>query len=224
MHMVLDEAFVLEAPAPQRVVVFAAGAGGNPVRHAGLLESLAERGCTVLAPHAERMMGAEPDKEKLHARERALRACLGHAAALGLPVAAVGHSIGAALLLGLAGGQMWMRGGERLGIGADERIRKLVLMTPAMDFFRAPGALDAVRTPVQVWAGLADVMTPPAQVEFLEKALCSRTGLDVRYVAGAGHFSFMNELPPGVTDPLPDRTAFLDHLAAEVGAFVARQD
>jgi hypothetical protein len=42
----------------------------------------------------------------------------------------------------------------------------------------------------------------------------------MRVVEGAGHFSFMNELPPQMTDPLPNRDAFLADLADSVGRFV----
>jgi len=45
---------VLEAAAPVRTVLFAVGAGGDPKRHLPLLTSLAERSCTVVAPHFER--------------------------------------------------------------------------------------------------------------------------------------------------------------------------
>jgi len=44
---------VLEAATPVRTVLFAVGAGGDPKRHLPLLTSLAERNCTVVAPHFE---------------------------------------------------------------------------------------------------------------------------------------------------------------------------
>ena len=52
-------------------------------------------------------------------------------------------SIGATMLLGLAGGEAWMRSGQRLGIAADKRLDRLALLTPATAFFQAPGALRA---------------------------------------------------------------------------------
>ncbi len=36
-------------------VLFAVGAGGNPERHATLLDTLAAEGCFVIAPHFERL-------------------------------------------------------------------------------------------------------------------------------------------------------------------------
>jgi len=44
--------------------------------------------------------------------------------------------------------------------------------------------------------------------------------VEVNIVEGASHFSFMNELPPQMTDPLPNRDAFLANLAAELCGFV----
>jgi len=46
---------VLEAAGARRMVLFAVGGGGNPERHLPLLTSLAEHGCTVVAPHFERL-------------------------------------------------------------------------------------------------------------------------------------------------------------------------
>jgi pimeloyl-ACP methyl ester carboxylesterase len=138
---------------------------------------------------------------------------------LGSTVVGVGHSIGATVLLALAGGQLWMRPGDRLHIGRDERLRKLVLLAPAIDFFRAPGALDDVRTPILAWAGTKDPITPPSQAEFLKHALQRRMPVNVHVEDGAGHFSFMNVLPPNVVDPLADRDAFLARLTSSVLSF-----
>jgi alpha-beta hydrolase superfamily lysophospholipase len=211
---------LVPAPKPSQVLLFAVGAGGNPARHAPLFDSLARQGCTVIAPHFERLTGPAPGADELNARADGLRRCLDRAAGMGHPLAAIGHSIGAALLLGLAGGRMWTRSGELLDTGTDRRIAKLVAITPAMDFFRAPGALDALQIPVQAWAGMKDTITPPEQTAFLENALPSRVTRDVRYIAEAGHFSFMDELPPQVSDPMQGRETFLKHFAEEVGAFL----
>jgi fermentation-respiration switch protein FrsA (DUF1100 family) len=95
-----------------------------------------------------------------------------------------------------------------------------VLLAPATDFFLPPGALDAVRTPVLAWVGTQDLITPPLQTERLKQALEGRAPVDEHIIAGAGHFSFMNQLPPNVTDTLPDRDAFLADLAAAVARFI----
>ena len=211
---------LLEAPAPRRIVLFSVGAGGNPERHLPLLERLAEHGCTVIAPYFDRLLSPTTSEDDLLLRARRLRASLDHAAKGGVPVAGVGHSIGAAMLLALAGARVWMRNGNRLTIEPDPRIDRLALLAPATEFFSAPGALDAVTTPILAWAGGADVVTPPAQAQRLERELGSRIAVDVRVTPGADHFSFMNALPPTVL-ALPNRDALLAEVAREVCRFVA---
>ena len=216
-----DETFtvsVFTALESSRTVLFAVGAGGNPRRHIPLLNVLVERGCTVVAPHFERMTSQIVSAPDLALRIRRLRRALDYASCLKLPIGAIGHSIGSAILIGLAGGQMWMHDGKRLDCKADRRIKRMVVLTPAIDFFKTPGALDEVRTPMQAWAGSRDSITPPSQTLFLKNALGSL--VDARFIEGAGHFSFMNDLPPNVVDTLEDREAFLAHLALEVGKFL----
>lgn len=212
---------VLEAATPFRVVLFGVGGGGDPERHLPLLMCLAERGCTVVAPHFERLMSPVVTDSDLLLRARRLRLALDAFARPGIMVAGVGHSIGATTLLALAGGQVWMRPGHCLSITPDGRLDRLALMTPATGFFQAPGALDAVATPILAWAGTNDTITPPAQAEFLKHALGPRVPIEVRLVPGAGHFSFLNKPPPGIVEPLADREAFLSSLAIDICHFVA---
>ncbi|MFP2959416.1 alpha/beta hydrolase [Myxococcus sp. 1LA] len=215
----LFDVLVLDAPRPGRTVLFAVGGGGSPERHLPLLTSLMEHGCTVVAPYFERLT-LTPTEGDLLLRARRLRIALDAVATPGIPVVGVGHSIGTTMLLAFAGGQPWMRAGQRLGIEADPRLERLVLLGPATGYFQAPGALSAVRTPILAWAGANDMITPPAQAELLKKALGAQVPLDLRVVEGAGHFSFMHTPPPQATDSLPNREAFLAILTPEVCRFV----
>jgi len=211
---------VLEAPEPSRVVLFAVGGGGDPGRHLPLLLYLAACGCTVVAPHCERLMSASVSEGDLLSRARRLRLALDAFALPGLLVAGVGHSIGTTMLLALAGGQAWMRAGQCLPIATDSRLGKLALMAPATGYFQAPGALDGVAAPILAWAGSHDTITPPTQAQFLEQSLGTRVPVEVRVVQGAGHFSFMNHPPPNTADSLPNREALLTELAREICQFV----
>lgn len=217
------QASIFPAQNPSHVLVFAAGSGGQPGRHAGLLQALAGHGLTVVAPHFERLTGPFPSETDLLRRTAVLRACVDHAAALQAPVVAAGHSIGATVLLALAGAQLWMSTGKRLQVEPDPRIGRIVMLAPPTDFFRGPFALDAVQISVQLWAGLQDNITPPGQARFLAETLPARAAVDARYVDGAGHFSFMNELPPTVSDTLPDRPGFLGRLASDMATFLRSQ-
>jgi pimeloyl-ACP methyl ester carboxylesterase len=213
---------LFEAAAPSAAVLFAVGGGGNPERHLPLLMSLQERGCTVAAPYFERLVTPVPTEADLLIRARRLHLALAQIAQPRLPTTGVGHSIGATMLLALAGGQAWMRDRTRLDIASEPRLARLVLMAPATDFFRAPGALEAVGLPIQVWAAAKDVITPPAQAEFLRQALADRVAIDLHVVEDADHFSFINVRPPQTSESLPNREAFLAELAANVIRFVAR--
>lgn len=215
------EAMLVRAVAPSRIVLFAVGSGGNPERHLPLLTSLAEQGATVVAPYFERLSTARPAGAELELRARRLRIALDSLANGPLPVMGVGHSIGSTLLIALAGGQLWLGPGQLVPVPTDARFDRLVLMTPPTGFFQAPGALDDVTTPIQVWAGAHDQITPPMQIEFLRQALGERVYVDVRVDEKAGHFTFMNTLPPQTNDPHPNREAFLAKLAVEIQDFLA---
>jgi pimeloyl-ACP methyl ester carboxylesterase len=124
------------------------------------------------------------------------------------------------MLLALAGAQAWTRARQCIAITPDKRFDRLVLLAPATDFFRVPGALKGVRLPIIAWAGTKDEITPPAQAEFLNDVIDAPTQVEVHVVEGAGHFTFMNNPPPQTTDPLPNRDAFLADLAATMCRFI----
>ena len=211
---------IFGAENPSSTVLFSVGSGGNPERHLPLLISLAENGYKVVAPHFERLVTSRPTKEELLLRARRLRLALDFAACPELPVYGIGHSIGATMLLALSGGQLWLGPQQPLAITPDERIRRLILMAPPTDFFEAPEALAQVHTPIQAWVGTNDLITPPAQAESLKQHLGEL--VDLRIVEGAGHFSFMNTLPPQIEDSLHEREIFLERLTTEILHFLSR--
>ncbi len=56
----------------------------------------------------------------------------------------------------------------------------------------------------------------------LKEALGARVPVELRVREGAGHFSFMHDPPPGTTEPLADRDAFLAEVTAAACRFVTR--
>ena len=212
---------VLQAAATARCVLFAAGRGGNPMRHLGLLQTLAADGALVIAPHFEMLASPIPTKAELMERGRRLTSAMNRYCPPDMAISGVGHSIGAVVLLVLAGAEASTLAGESLAFKADRSFEKLALFTPPTDFFRRPRALASIDIPMQVWAGGQDTVTPPAQARFLEEALEDQAPVDVHVVEDAGHFTFMDELPPHVTDPHPDRGAFLRSLGEDVSRFLA---
>lgn len=206
-----------------RIVLFAVGGGGDPARHLPLLRSFAELGCTVVAPHFDRLLSPCPTEPELLLRARRLRLSLDSVAGPNAIAAGVGHSIGATMLLALAGGKPWMRSGVPLSIAPDPRIDRLALLAPATDFYRAPEALDGVGLPILAWAGAEDAITPVPHCQVLRDEIGDRAPVDLRVTEGADHFSFMDQPPPRSTELLPHRGAFLAELASELCKFVIRR-
>jgi pimeloyl-ACP methyl ester carboxylesterase len=216
------EVSVLDATAPQRVVLFAVGGGGDPQRHRPLLEALAADGSSVVAAHSPRLQSPRPTADALVQRARRLALALEALPGRELPVVGVGHSIGAAMLLALAGGQLWLDAAGPLSLPRITRLSRVALLAPATDFFRAPAALDAVRAPILAWAGGRDSITPAAQSLYVQEAL-GRDLVEVRVTDDAGHFSFMHTPPPAPywSETLPDRDAFLSEMCGHICRFVA---
>lgn len=213
---------VHHAPANARLVLFAAGAGGLPERYSTLLNTLATAGCTVVAPHFERLASPFPTDEELRLRARRLSLALEAFSQPGTVVTGVGHSIGASTLLALSGAQMWLGPGRQVAIEPDARLSRLALLTAPLGFFQAPGALDAVCVPLQVWAGSEDTITLASQAQWLAQVLEERLPVDLRIASGAGHFSFMDMPPPHAVETVPDKAAFLQDYSREVCSFMLR--
>jgi pimeloyl-ACP methyl ester carboxylesterase len=202
----------------ERVVLFAAGAGGDPERHRPLLEHLADCGCQVIAPCFERLAAQAAAAPDLVARPAGLAAALRRYAAPEAAVAVVGHSIGGWAALCLAGAIPYGRDGVALEVPREPRVSRLVLFAPAAGWFAAPGALDAVTAPMLVFTGDLDTVTPAEQVACLQQAPAP---VDLRTVPGADHFSFMNTRPPGTADPAGlDREAHLQELTRATSEFI----
>jgi hypothetical protein len=214
------EVTFIDVPEPRLSVLFGVGAGGDPHRHLPLLMALAARGCTVATPHFERMKSLVPTEPELDVRARRHQLAFEEIARQGIPAAGVGHSIGAVMMVMLAGGVAWTMPGRPARVPTEKRLQRLALMAPASDFFRGPDALEAVRVPIRAWVGGKDSITPPAGAEALKMCLAGKAEMEMRVVADAGHFSFMNVPPPHATETLPDRDAFLRQLADEVGTFL----
>ncbi|WP_158801126.1 alpha/beta hydrolase family protein [Streptomyces sp. NRRL S-37] len=195
----------------ERVVLFATGAGGDPERYRPLLEHLAAHDCQVIAPYFERFAAREATTAELLARPVGLVEALRRWASEDASVVVVGHSIGGWAGLCLAGATPWGRDGRPLDVPREPRVGRLVLYAPATGWFAAPGALDAVKAPMLVYAGEMDTITPVEQAVRLKSAPAQ---VDLRIVPEAGHFSFMDTPPPGTTESEGfDRARFLTDLA-----------
>lgn len=201
-------------------ILFAVGAGGNPERHFTLLDTLAAEGCSVLAPHFERLASPVPTEEELTRRARRLSLTLDALKKGGSVTVGVGHSIGASTLLAMAGAQMWLGPGKRVTIDLNEYLTRLALLAPPTGFFRAPGALEALRLPVLLMCGSDDNITPPTQSEWLAENMPDRRNVEVRIIEGAGHFSYMDLPPPHIVDSMSNKAEFLNEHARVIYEFL----
>ncbi len=213
----------IESADPVCIGLFAVGRGGNPSRHLPLLQAVSQRGCTIVAPHFDMLASPVPTEAELNLRIQRLAASIVSYALDGLPIVGIGHSIGAVTLLALAGGEGETRDGQRLICGSTLMFSRLALFAPPTDFFRRPGALRTISVPIRVWAGGRDTITPPDQAFFLREAIGPQNRVDVSVDEDAGHFTYMDQLPPQVRETHPDRRAFLAGLVEEVARFVIPQ-
>lgn len=210
----------LKVESSVRCVLFAAGLGGDPLRHKGLLRCFAAHGMSIVAPHFEMLSSSIPTKAELLERSRRLALAMHAHCTPGTFVAGVGHSIGTVILLMQAGGEISTLEGDRITFNEERILDRLVLLAPPTDFFRRPGSLMFVNIPIQIWVGGRDTVTPPSQSEFLKEAISEQTKIDLHIIDNAGHFTFMNELPPNVADTHPNRNDFISYLGDEASRFL----
>ena len=123
----------------------------------------------------------------------------------------------------MAGGHLWLEPQQQVPISSNIKFERLVLMCPATGFFQAPNALNQITTPFQLWMGHKDQITPSAQVKLLSNILKNKIPIDERIEAEANHFSFMNILPPNISDSHPDRDQFLSYLSTQIQQYLLQK-
>ncbi|MFC6377251.1 alpha/beta hydrolase [Tatumella terrea] len=202
-------------------ILFASGLGGNPLRHLEFLQGIARQGISVIAPHFELLSSPFPVKAELLERVQRLDVTAAEFCTNYRSLTGVGHSLGTVILLMQAGAIASTRAREEVAFNGKKIPDRLVLLAPPADFFRAPRSLNSVRIPVEIWMGAMDKVTPPSQAIFLNELLKEHAGGGVHIIEDAGHFTFMNTLPPQVIDPHPSRNEFLQWLAGKVSQFIA---
>ncbi|CAM3838381.1 alpha/beta hydrolase [Mucilaginibacter galii] len=211
---------LLEAKQPLCVGIFAAGRGGSPVRHLPLLRALAQQGCTIIAPHFELLIPLTASKEELDARIEMLEIVLRLYSHAHIPMVGIGHSIGGTLLLVLAGGKALTSSGHQLGIHSIWKFERLALLAPPVDFFMHPGALQTVDTQIYLRNGGKDTVTSPSKALLLKQIFEKQGQVEFILDEEAGHFSYMDELPPQIEDTQPDRKVFLENLAMDIAQYI----
>ena len=202
-------------PAPGRfpLVLISHGSGGSPLLYRSLSLLLARNGYFVALPkHPGNSLGDDQlasTVENLRNRPRQLLRLLDALladAALGAaiadePVTAIGHSLGGYTVLCVAGGAPWTRTRERIEVPHDPRFGALVLLAPACGFFLAPGALQAVTSPILALTAEHDELTPDSQIRAALAGLPEGSRVTIQTVPNAGHFSFLSPFPRAMHNP-----------------------
>lgn len=220
---------------PHPLVILSHGSGGSPHTHRELARYLAAHGFVVAAPEHPRNHRRDNSLagtiELLEARPRTLRA-VADACAARFPLtpgyAVVGHSLGGYTALALAGGRPVSlphespdRIARAIAVEPDPRVSAVVLLAPALPWFRDPRSLAAVRVPILMIASYADEQIP--YFYFCQHVVDGvAPGLvDDRRVEGAHHHGFLSpwpahlrgpQVPPSLDPPGFDRRRFLDEL------------
>lgn len=152
-------------------------------------------------------------------------------------VAIIGHSMGGYTALALAGGVPTSFPDEssdgrprQISITPDYRIKSLVLLAPAVPWFREKGSLNGVNVPILMLAGEKDEFSPHVFLtQLIKERITDKTKVQYRVVENAGHFSFLSPFPESMTnvafppsqDPCDfDRESFHKELNAEVLNFL----
>ncbi|MFW7268011.1 alpha/beta hydrolase family protein [Gluconacetobacter sp. Hr-1-5] len=246
-HLPLAEGAVEGHDRP--LIVLSHGNGGSPWVYRDLAMALAARGFVIAMPkHPGNSLNDDALARTLaNLENRPRHVCLSIAAAFADPVvgpalrpervALIGHSLGTYTVLAAAGGQPWSGGRSpddpprRIAVTHDRRVHALVLLAPATGWFRAPGALSAIRCPILMRTAAEDDVTPPALADIVMQGVPDPALVDNHCVPGAGHFSFLSpfpanmvrpDFPPSQDPPGFDRTAFQRVMAEEIGAFLHR--
>lgn len=232
------------------LVVISHGTGGTSLSHRELARDLASRGFVVAVPEHPRNNRRDDSLadrvELLRERPRDLRAVIDwmversrHAPSLTGACSVVGHSMGAYTGLAVAGGvptslphQHADRQARRIEVEPDPRVRSLVLLAPAVPWFRLPGALAQVRAPILMIASYHDHLAPYFYMcQLVLDGVPDPAVVDYRLVEDASHYAFLSPwpeamrsaaIPPSLDPPGFDRRRFLDELYPEIAGFLWR--
>ncbi len=200
-------------------ILFAAGGGGSPARHQGLIGHLRDAGYAVIAPEFAMLRAPRATVAEMEARIAVMAAAFVEADP-DQALYGVGHSLGGALLIGFAGADMWHGPGVRLPVPHEPRLARVAALAPPVEFFGAPGAAERLAVPLLLRsAGQDQITTTQSHAAFVGRL---RHPVDFAVEPLAGHFSYMDVQPPMASDSLPDGAAFRAAIAEAIRAFCER--
>ncbi|RLL48544.1 alpha/beta hydrolase [Oceanobacillus piezotolerans] len=123
-------------------------------------------------------------------------------------ISIIGHSMGGYTAIAAAGGipttLPWETDDQIsriINVDAEERIKKVILLAPALGWFRNKGAVDKVNLPILMISGEKDEITPSFHAEFLLNGLKNTGKIVHKSIENAGHFSFLSPFPEVMKNP-----------------------
>ncbi|MCM3005137.1 alpha/beta hydrolase family protein [Priestia koreensis] len=231
------------------LVIISHGSGGTPLVYRDLARSLAQNGFIVAMPehpfnniHDNHLANSA---SILESRPRNITRVIDWFYSSGLfkhhvhfdDISIIGHSMGGYTAIALVGGipttLPWETENQMpkmIDVEADERIKKVILLAPALGWFRSEGALKEVRIPILMITGERDDITPSFHAEFLLKGITNREQIEHKVIKNAGHFSFLSPFPlemrsssfPPSQDPKEfNRELFQQQLTADILSFLS---
>ena len=120
-----------------------------------------------------------------------------------IDVGIIGHSMGGYTAIACVGGipttLPWETEDQLpivVDVNVERRIKKAILLAPALGWFRNKGALDSVNVPILLMTGEKDEITPSFHAEFLLKCVKDpENKIEHKVIYNAGHFSFVSPFP-----------------------------
>jgi predicted dienelactone hydrolase len=192
------------------IAVISHGTGGNHLGYLGFAQYLADHGFIIAMPehygNNRTNNSLEGTTENLEYRPRHISLVIdaiiedtffrGHT--INSKAAIIGHSMGGYTALAVAGGEPWSEAREKVAVHADERVKAIVLLAPATDWYTPPKSLGKVKAQVLMLTAEHDPHTPASNAERVLEQIPHTTH---RQIPNAGHFSFLSPFPTAMTNP-----------------------
>jgi predicted dienelactone hydrolase len=86
-------------------------------------------------------------------------------------------------------------------VESDPRVKALVLLAPATDWFLAPDSLKNVNVPIYMIFAGKDRLAIHCQPEVILNGVADKSRVACDIVDNAGHFSFLSPYPPHMKKP-----------------------
>lgn len=226
------------------LVVISHGTGGTHLGYLTIAQFLAEHGYIVAMPehygNNRNNNDLQGTLENLEVRPRHVSLAIDVLSSdsmlqnhLNNEVAIIGHSMGGYTALAVAGGEPWSENREKVNVVPDQRVKALVLLAPATQWYTPDGSLANVTSPILMLTAEHDQPLPlgwhKRTSDLVLNQILNKEHITFCVVENSGHFSFLSPFPHEMTSPnfVPstdpegfDREQFHKTLNAEILNFL----